>query len=76
MEAKWFSTSLDGALYEGRGLYQGEAFFIVETDIVSDLFKRSLSVSDIDGSGPGVCVDRDDLPSLTPIMDNADVEHS
>ncbi|RMF58486.1 MAG: hypothetical protein D6746_09695, partial [Bacteroidetes bacterium] len=66
MGDKWFSESREGAEMFRNDSRFGDLTDVVEADVPMSVYERSFKHPNIDGTGPGFCVQCEDLPLLTP----------
>ena len=65
MEDKWFSESREGAEWFRNNMSGLDD--VVEANVPRSVYNRSYKHSNIDGTGPGFCVQCSDLSSVKPV---------
>ncbi|MBK8012136.1 MAG: RHS repeat-associated core domain-containing protein [Deltaproteobacteria bacterium] len=65
MESKWFSESREGADWFRNNMSGLDD--VVEARVPRSVYDRSYRHPNIDGTGPGFCVECSDLPLITPV---------
>ncbi len=65
MESKWFSESRQGAEWFRKNMPGLDD--VVEGRVPRSVYERSYRHPNIDGTGPGFCVECSDLPLITPV---------
>jgi hypothetical protein len=66
MESKWFSVLREGAEWFRNNISDLEE--VVEARVPRSVYERSYRHPNIDGTGPGFCVECGDLPLITPVL--------